>query len=164
MRAFKLMTAALVATALLALAPPHATAQDAMDSPNMVESGDYVVHFNALPTTQIPPEAAQAYRITRSPNRGLLNIAVQRKSTGTNQAVTAEVQASATNLTGQRRDLSVREVRDGGAIYYLAETGVSNRETLIFEVTVLPSGATQPITLRFQQQFFTESLPGQSGP
>lgn len=157
MRAFMLMTAALMATALLALAPLPATAQDAMDSPNTVESGDYVVHFNALPTTQVPPEAAKAYRITRSPNRGLLNIAVQRRgAAGATQAVTAEVQASATNLTGQRRDLSVREVRDGGAIYYLAETGVSNRETLTFEVTVLPAEASQPITLRFQQQFFTD--------
>src|SRR5690606_12271439 len=102
MRAFPLM-----ATALLALAPIHAaTAQDAMGSPNMVESGGYVVHFNALPTTQIPPEAARSYRITRSPNRALLNIAVQKKAeAGANQAVAAEVQASATNLTGQRRNL-----------------------------------------------------------
>lgn len=157
MRAFPLM-----ATALLALlAAPAATAQQGMDSPNMVESGEFIVHYNALPSTHIPPEAARNYRITRSPNRGLLNVSVQRKGTeGVNQAVAAEVQASATNLTGQRRELSVREVRDGGWIYYLAETSVSNQETLTFEVSVLPADATTPITLRFQQQFFTEPAPG----
>jgi|SRR5690606_11419683 len=159
MRAFPLM-----ATALLALAPIHAaTAQDAMGSPNMVESGGYVVHFNAVPTTQIPPEAARSYRITRSPNRALLNIAVQKKGEAANQAVAAEVQASATNLTGQRRDLSVREVRDGGSIYYLAETGISHLETLNFEVAVLPAEASQPITLRFQQQFFTDAVSAERG-
>lgn len=148
----------LMALVLLALLPASRLgAQGAMDSPNLVESGDYVVHFNALPTTRIPPESARNYRITRSPNRALLNISVQRKGeAGSTPAVTAAVEASATNLTGQRRELAVREVRDGDAIYYLAETGVSNRETLTFDATVLPEGSTVPIVLRFQQQFFTE--------
>src|SRR5690606_25506574 len=135
---------------------PRATVQ-ALDSPNMVQSGDYIVHFNALPTTRIPPEAARANRITRSPNRALLNIAVQRNNAeGIAEPVRATVQASATNLTGQRRDLSLREVRDGGSIYYLAETGIRDTETLNFEVSVLPEGGSRPITVRFQQQFFTE--------
>lgn len=124
---------------------------------NMVESGEYVVHYNALPTTQLSPEVARSYSITRSPNRALLNVSVQRKLAGdTNPAVTASVQAAATNLTGQRRNLAVREVREGDAIYYLSETGISHRETLVFDVVVLPEGASAPITLRFQQQFFTE--------
>ena len=133
----------------LAIAPVHAQ--------HMVESGEFVVHYNALPTTQLPPEVARSYSITRSPNRALLNISVQRRAAdGTPASATAQVQASATNLTGQRRELAVREVRDQGAIYYLSETRVSNLETLIFDVVVQPEGAAAPITLRFQQQFFTE--------
>jgi len=143
--------AGLAGLALLALASLPAGAQ------NMIESGEFVVHYNALPTTQLPPEVARAYNITRSPNRALLNISVQRRAgDGTPEAITAEVQAAATNLTGQRRDLAVREVRDQGAIYYLSETRVTHLETLTFNVVVQPAGASAPITLQFQQQFFTE--------
>lgn len=144
------LAALFVASALLCLAQP-ASAQ------NMVESGGYVVHYNALSTMQLTPEIARNYRITRSPNRAFMNISVQRRGEdGLPFAVPAEVEASATNLTGQRRNLSVREVRDGDALYYIAETGISNRETLVFDVSVLPEGAATPTTLRFQQQFFTD--------
>src|SRR5690606_41629897 len=107
MRAFPLM-----ATALLALAPIHAaTAQDAMGSPNMVESGGYVVHFNAVPTTQIPPAAARSYRITRSPNRALLNIAVQKKGEAANQARSEERRAGQEGTPPHVRSHDVRNVR-----------------------------------------------------
>lgn len=142
---------AAAALLLAALAAPDAAAQ------NMVESGDYVVHYNALLSTQLSPEVARSYSITRSPNRALLNVSVQRAGPdGARPSLTAEVQASATNLTGQRRNLAVREVREGDSIYYLSETGVSHLETLVFDVVVLPEDASVPVTLRFQQQFFTE--------
>lgn len=134
----------LLALALLFLAS-GASAQ------NSLTRGDYVVHYNAIPSTTIAPEVARQYAITRSANRALLNVAVLRQG----RPVAAKLTGSATNLAGQRQDLAVREVREGEAIYYLAEPRVGDHETLAFEIDVLPEGAQEPIVIRFRQEFFS---------
>jgi hypothetical protein len=53
--------------------PARVAAQQSQDF------GDYVVHYNALNTNLIPPQVAQGYGITRSPNRALLNVTVMKK-------------------------------------------------------------------------------------
>ena len=122
----------------------------------MVESGDYVVHYNALPSVQLLPDVARAARVRRSPNRALLTVAVQRRAPdGSLQPVGATIEAAGTNLAGQRRSVPMRQVREGEAIYYLGEHGIDHLETIDYVLEVLPADATRPIDVRFQQQFFT---------
>ncbi len=120
--------------------------------------GNYVVHYNALTTNFITPEIAKAYAIKRSSSRVLLNITVLKKvmnNPGT--PVKAVVSASGTNLTGQRREIAIREIKDTeGAIYYIGEFQVHNLETYKFTVEVQPRGEDEPLTVKFQQQFYTE--------
>ncbi len=119
--------------------------------------GDYVVHFNAVNTNLIPPAAAQQYGIQRSSTRALLNISVLRKvldNPGT--PVHAKVNATGRNLSGQLRDISLKEVDDQGAIYYLGQLRVRNEETFDFSVNITPDGEDEPLVLKFRQQFFTE--------
>ena len=123
---------------------------------NSVRSGELVVHYNAVPTTRLTAEVARQYGITRSANRALVNISIRRGTPGADQAVAAEVSVAATNLSGQRSNLRVREVREGEAIYYLAEARVSGHETLSFEVEVKAEGAAAPIKASFRQEFFPE--------
>ena len=120
--------------------------------------GDYVVHYNTLNTNLIPPQVAQGYGIVRSPSRALLNITVLKKVMDTpGTPVSAAVSASATNLTGQLRELEIREINDSeGAIYYVAEFPVHNLETYRFEVRVAITGEQDPLMVRFTQQFYTE--------
>ena len=120
---------------------------------NSVQSGEFTVHYNALGTTQIPPEVAQRSGITRSANRALVNIAVRRGRAAESVAVAATVEASATNMAGQRQTLQLREVREGDAIYYLGEARIDDRDTLSFEVTATPEGGT-PIRVMFAQEFW----------
>lgn len=138
--------------AVLALAIPGlAQAQHSQDF------GDYVVYFNAFTTDTLPPQMAQSYDITRSKNRGLLNITVLKKVMDTpGNPVKANVKAQAVNLTGQLKELSIREVSDGNAVYYLSEFPVSNRETLDFTVDVTPAGTDREFTVTFRRQFFAE--------
>ena len=125
--------------------------------------GQYVVHFNALKTDLIPPEVAKQYSIQRSDSIALLNVTVLRKvmnNPGT--PVKADVTAYAMNLTGQRRDITIREISepqregDSGAVYYIGEFRIHNRETFDFTLDVKPQGEDQPLQVRFRQQFFTE--------
>ena len=118
--------------------------------------GDYTVHYSAFTTDIMTPEVAKAYGIQRSKGRALLNVSVLKKVMGTTgQPVRATVQATATNLSAQLRQLSVRELNDNGAIYYIAETAVADGEILKFSITVTPAEASASTTVTFDQQFFT---------
>jgi len=118
-----------------------------------VDIGEYVVHFSSQTTDQMPPEVARTYNIVRSKNRAMLTISVLEEST--NKAVTAEVTVKTVNLTGQLKNVSMRTVTEQEAIYYIGETPVANRETLVFDISVQPEGANKPSDIRFKRQFFT---------
>ena len=116
--------------------------------------GDFVVHFNAQTTDQLPREIAQAYQIQRSPDRAMLNVTVVRESDGA--PVAAEIAVRTRNLTQQLKKVEMREVTEQEAIYYIGETKVANQETLIFEISVKPEGLEQPASIRFQKKFYTD--------
>jgi hypothetical protein len=120
--------------------------------------GEYVVHYNALNTNLIPPQVAQGYGIQRSSSRALLNITVLKKVMDTpGTPVGASVIANGTNLTGQRRDIDIREIKDPeGAIYYIGEFPVHNLETYRFNIEVAIEGEDEPLVVKFKQQFYTE--------
>ena len=124
---------------------------------NSQDFGDYVVHFNALNTTHLPASVTREYAIKRSKNRGMINIAILRKTLGTTGTpLTAEISASATNLTGQKRHIKLREIREATAIYYIGVFPITHEEVLRFTVKVKPEGENETQEVKFKQQFFTE--------
>lgn len=123
---------------------------------NATRAGGFVVHHNAVPSTSLAPDVARQYGITRSANRALVNISVRQGEPGADRAVRATVKLVATNLSGQRQELRAREVREGDALYYLAEARISGNDTLAFELEVTPEGATAPIRASFRQEFFPQ--------
>ena len=143
----------LVISLLLAftfLLPHSAVAENSKDF------GEYVVHFNALATDMLPPQVAREYRITRSRNRGMVNITVLKKVLGSpGQPVHARVEAHAENLVGQGREIKLREIREGNAIYYIGEFRVANEETLKFTARARPQGTQQFLEVQFSQDFYT---------
>lgn len=138
---------------LVALSPVTASAQQSK------QFGDYTIHYNALNSSLIAPEVAKAYNIRRSDSRGLVNIAVLKNVDGQQLpvAVKALVTVSARNLTGQTRQVEMREINEsGGAVYYIGELSVRNMETFSFTVMVTPESQGRPYELKFNQQFYTE--------
>lgn len=126
--------------------------------PTSADIGDYVVHFSAQSTDELPPEVALAYNILRSKNRAMLNVSVIRKSD--NQSVSASVAVKTVNLTGQLKNVTMRKIAEPGevgAVYYIGETPVANRETLVFDITVKPEGENSASEVRFKRQFYTDS-------
>ena len=120
--------------------------------------GDYVVHFSAQTTDQLEPEVARAYDIVRSKSRAMLNVSVVRKSDS--QSVPATVTVKTTNLTGQLKNITMRRIEEPGdtvAVYYIGETSVANRETLMFDISVKPEGQSAVSEVRFKRQFYTDS-------
>lgn len=117
----------------------------------------YTIHHNALTTDTLSPQVAKAYNIQRSKSRGMLNVSVVKDQAGSlGQPVKAKVEARATNLSGQSREIDLREISDGDAIYYIGDFRVANQETLNFKLQVEPQGAGGTYSAKLSQQFFTE--------
>lgn len=117
--------------------------------------GNYEVHFNALRTDALPPDIARSYGIRRSKNRVLLNVALRRKEAehGPRHAVEADVQVAAYNLNGQTKDLQMRRVSEGDAIYYIGEVSIAGSEILVFDISATPAGDSAPLTMQLRREF-----------
>jgi hypothetical protein len=124
---------------------------------NSQDFGDFVIHFNALNTAHLPPDATREYGIKRSKNRGMINIAVLHKIMGTaGTPVAAEVSATASNLAEQKRIIAFQEIREANAVYYIGDFPISHEDTLRFTVKVKPEGQAETYEVKFKQEFFTE--------
>lgn len=124
---------------------------------NNTKVNGYTIHHNAINTDILSPEIARHYGIIRSRTRALLNVSIIKDEEGTTgQPVAADVRAYSTNIYGQHRNLHLREVREGDAIYYIGDFLVRNQDQLNFHIDVRPEGIKQFYPASFSQQFFTE--------
>lgn len=151
----------LISLSLLAVISACGGPSDSADVPQAqaagatsADIGAHIIHFSAQSTDQLPPEVARAYDILRSKNRAMLNVSVIRKAD--NSPVAATVNVKTVNLTGQLKNVAMRQINEQEAIYYIGETAVANRETLIFDISVLPEGEEQASDVRFKRQFYTD--------
>jgi hypothetical protein len=159
--ATRTLGAALAFGALLAAGcdytPEHKvpTAQPAEET--FRDFGNYEVHYNAVRTDALTAEVARAYGIQRSTNRVMLNVTVLHKEADRSprKPVDAEVKADAYNLNGQLKNLELRRVSEGEAIYYIGEVSISGAEILVFDIAVKPPGAQAPLTVKFKREFFS---------
>lgn len=140
--------------------PPAAMSNAAPMEPGSAgarDFGDYTLQYSAITTDTLTPEIARSYNIQRSASRGLMTISVLKKQDGAPSVpVAAKVDAQAVNMTGQFKDMKVREVRDGPAIYYIGDVSVSDEETLVFTVNATPEGGTSPLSVRFQREYYAD--------
>lgn len=119
-----------------------------------VSFADYTVNYNTFPSTFLEPAVAKAAGIKRSENHGVITIAVRhRAETVGRKAVKAAVSGMATNLIGQLRKLNFTEIREGEALYYIGDFVFVSNESLTFNISLTPEGATQPHEFKFTRQF-----------
>ncbi|WP_448550176.1 DUF4426 domain-containing protein [Thalassotalea fusca] len=126
----------------------------AVSAENMKKMGKMNIHYMAIGATFFTPEIAKAYGIERSKYNGLVNISVLDNSKEGTPAKTVSITGTARNLADQKKTLSFKEVREGGAIYYLAEVDYRNEETIRFDLTITDGEETH--RLEFSQKFYVE--------
>jgi hypothetical protein len=135
----------LIAGLLLPLAPSAQAEQ-------FRRLGAWDVHYVVIRTSFLKPDIAARNNIVRGPDRALLNISVLGQD---GQPVAAELSGTVRNLLEQVTPLEFQTVREGEAIYYLAQIRHTDRETLRFAIDIVPpDGITQQ--LRFQQQMYED--------
>lgn len=117
--------------------------------------GNYEVHFNALRTDELTADIARVYGIQRSSNRVMLNVTVLRKEAehAPRKPVEATVAVDAYNLNGQLKDLQMRRVSEGEAIYSIGEVSIAGAEILVFDIEVTPVGESTPFNVKLKREF-----------
>jgi hypothetical protein len=138
--------------------PTQGTAQTAAPSePTSRDLDDFQLHYNAIRTDMLTPEVARAYGIERSANRVLLNVSLLHKNAdGTTSPADGPVAATAYNLTGQTKDLTMRRISEGSSVYYIGEVGISGNEILVFNIDVVPPGQNTKYTVQFKREFYAD--------
>jgi hypothetical protein len=123
--------------------------------PTSKDFGTFEVHYNAVRSDVLTAEVARAYGIERSANRVLLNVSVLRKNAdGTTSPVDGAVTASAYNLNGQLKELTMRRITEGSSVYFIGEVGISGNEILVFDITAVPEGQTAKLAVQFKREFY----------
>lgn len=122
---------------------------------SMQQFGDYQVHYSVFNTSFLQPEVAATYRIVRSADTAMINIAVLKKQAdGSYANVTASVSGNQYDLI--RHDpLTFQEVREQHAIYYLATLPIHHRIDVYFTVDVSVDGQ-QPMKVQFSKRLYRD--------
>lgn len=122
--------------------------------------GPYELHYSVVNTTFIEPSVAATYGITRADNRAILNLSV-REHGGEAGAVPRTMQLKGTtwDLMRKTAELEFQEVREGPAIYYIAELKFLDEEWRHFQVYFRPDGAQQTYTFDLKHKMYSEQRP-----
>jgi len=121
---------------------------------NMKKMGSMQIHYMALNATFLTPKVAKAYNIERSRFNGLINISVLDDTKKSTPAKTVSIRGKARNDLGQIKNLEFDEVKEGDAIYYLAQLNYTDEETFYFDITI--SDGKETHQLKFKQKFYVD--------
>ena len=118
--------------------------------------GPYELHYSVVNTTFLEPGVAATYGITRGKKRAIVNLAVREHRADGEQSTEPRamlLQGRTWDLI-QNQPLTFQEVREGPAVYYIAEFRFINEEWRFFEVDFRPEGAQRTYTFKFKHQVF----------
>lgn len=114
----------------------------------------FEIHYSVVNTTFLKPDIAASYGITRGKKHAILNLSVREHlDDGSNIARTMLLKGRTWDLI-QNQFLDFEEVREGPAVYYIAQFKFINEEWRFFEVDFRPEGADKTYTLKFKHQLY----------
>lgn len=117
-----------------------------------MQLGQWDVHYIVFGTSFLTPQVAKEYGIVRSRYRALVNISVL--NTRDQQAQNVAISGDARNLLGKRIPLVFKQVKEGKAIYYLAELPFDDKDTYRFDILLRQGNQQQ--RLKFQQKLYVD--------
>jgi len=107
------------------------------------------IHYTTLNSMLIPNEVALAHGIVRSKRRIITNIAVRKGD----RSVSAKLSGTSVNLVSQLSSMEFSEVTEAGAIYYLSNQLVDERDRLVFNIDIQPTAHADTFHLKFIRQY-----------
>ena len=117
--------------------------------------GPYELHYSVVNTTFLAPEVAAAYGIVRGKQRAILTLAVREHQEGSAGTRPMLLKGRTWDLI-QNQTLEFLEIREGQAVYYIADFKFINEEWRFFEVDFRPEGADETYTFQFKHQLYVD--------
>ena len=136
--------------ALLLLAPW------ASAGPEPTRFGDLIVYHNVFNSSFLQPDIAAKAGLQRGPSKGVINIAVQRQNNDSPEAVDAILKGEVRSLIGQPVELDFKRIKEGDAIYFVANYSAAQRGILLFKIDIQAAPGAMVHSLSFQQEFFPD--------
>ncbi|EPJ45214.1 MAG: hypothetical protein OFPII_29350 [Osedax symbiont Rs1] len=128
---------------------------------NVLETPDYIIHYNAFNSTAIDATAAKQNNLIRSKYTGMLNIAVFKKQADDSTVPVKSInRGTVENLLRQQQSLTFKTIVEGSAknraIYYIASFRFADEEQMNFAIELQPDPNQAPIKLTLTQVFYVQ--------
>lgn len=150
------LTAFVVSTSL---AIPFACAQEPGQPPvaSSKTFGPYEIYYSVAPTAFISEATAAAYQITRAKDQAMVNVSVRKQAEADDGDVphAATVKGTYSDLM-QSKPLNFREVKEQGAIYYIATFRHGDKELLRFDLSVQVDPQLPAQKISFTRKLFVD--------
>ena len=117
--------------------------------------GPYELHYSVVNTTFLSPEIAASYGLVRGNQRAILNLAVREHTDSGSEPRAMQLKGRTWDLI-QNQTLEFLEVREGEAVYYLADFKFINEEWRFFEVDFRPEGSQETYTFELKHQLYED--------
>lgn len=122
--------------------------------------GDITIRANVLRTSNLNQAVARGYNIQRSDKTLMLLVSVRQGPDGQDIALPATVQTSVANLSGQRREIAMRELRTGdpgsgpgqALVDYVGTVDIAPPDTLSFDLKIVREGGATSL-MQFSRDF-----------
>jgi hypothetical protein len=139
-------------------APAPATPAPPAQPEAVSRIGDVTIRATALQTAALTPEVASRYGITRGDRTVMLLVGVRQGPEMQETALPATITATVTNLSGQRQQIALRELRSSDlrqarGLDYVGTAETSLPDTLRFDLTIVREGGASS-TMQFTREFY----------
>ena len=119
--------------------------------------GPFELHYSVVNTTFLEPSVAATYGIIRGEERAILNLSVREHlDAGGDVGRPMQLKGTSRDLLQKLDVLEFQEIREGPAVYYIAEFKFLNEEHRSFEVYFRPEGAQQTYTFELKHQMYKD--------
>lgn len=118
------------------------------------KEGGFTLRASTVSSETLPESTANAQGIERDPRRGVLNVSIHQQDGARDKNVRAEVHATARNLTGQKRDIPMKEVDANGYVSYLGTYDFVRGEVVDFLIDAKPQGSDRTLSLTFRDRMW----------
>jgi hypothetical protein len=145
---------ATIATLLFTLNTHAAETPSNASGSNSQTFGDYTVYYSLFNSTFLQPDVAGAANIVRGDDRAVVNISIRKKNSNASDAAVTATVSGVSNDMMRDFPMSFAEIKEPGAIYYLAQFEHFNEETRNFTITVKVADQNEPMVIKFSQKLW----------
>jgi hypothetical protein len=122
--------------------------------PGFADAGPHRLYYALTPTQDLLPVIARSYDIEPRPNLALLTATLApREPTNGDDVATAELEATAISLTGERRPLAVRRHDEAGGATWLATVEMRHRVPMTIEIRARATATAPEFKVRLTREF-----------